>query len=77
MFGITHATEGTVVTGTPIGAPGFKSEHTQATADKVCASIGKMMSLPLTTQDQFLLLTMSCQRCMLHYARVVQWALIF
>ena len=38
--------------------------------------IDKMMSRPLTPQANLPLLTMSCQRRMLHYARVVLWARI-
>ena len=72
-LGITDATEGTVITGTPIGTPAFESAHAQVAADQVCATIEKMMSLPLKAQDRFLLLTISCQCPMLHYARAVPW----
>ena len=70
---ITHAEHGTVVTGTPIGSPAFEKAHVAATAEKVCCTIDKVMNLPLAAQDQFLLLTMSLQRRMSHFPRVVSW----
>lgn len=73
---VTHATVSTVVTGRAIGTPASEPAHAQAIADKVCATIKKMMGLPLTAQGRILLLTMSCQCRMLHYERVVQWVRI-
>ena len=72
-LGIAHAEAGVVVTGTPIGTPQFQSAHVQQTADKVCKLIDTLMSLPLPAQDQFLVLTMSLQRRMMHFARVLEW----
>ena len=70
---ITHAVHGTTVCGTPIGTPAYEAASAAASADKVCAAIDRLISLPLPSQDQFLLLTMSLQRRMLHLARVVPW----
>lgn len=54
--------------------PACESAHGKSAADQVCATIEKMLSLPLYAQNRFLLLTIACQSRMMHFARAVPWA---
>ena len=72
-LGVAHKKEGIMVAGTPTGSAGFVASHACDTADAACASIDRLMGLPLSAQDKFILLRSSKQWRLAHLPRVVPW----
>jgi len=73
---IAHKESGLMVVGTPVGTADFVAAHAHAAADAACASIDRLMDLPLPAQDKFILLRSSKQWRLAHLPRVVPWELV-
>ena len=72
-LGVTHAPDGIVVAGTPVGSLDFVSRFVLKRAEDVVADVEEAMRLPLRTQSRWLLLRMSLSQRMAHLMRVVLW----
>jgi hypothetical protein len=75
-LGITHFADGFLAAGTPLGTDEFVRRHVQAKADSTCALVDDLVGLPLPAQDKFVILRMSLQARMAHFARTVPWDLL-
>ena len=73
-LGVTHAPEGIVVAGTPVGCPAFVARAVLERAEGVVAEVDEAMRLPLRAQSRWLLVRMSLSQRMAHLMRVVPWA---
>jgi hypothetical protein len=73
---IAHEEGGLMVAGTPVGTADFVAAHVHSKADAACASLDRMMGLPLPAQDKFILLRSSMQMRLAHLPRVLQWPAI-
>ena len=73
QLGFQHKVEGFVAGGAGLGSGEFVTDHAQSIADKACERIDRLLSLPASAQDKWLILSMSAQRSMDHLLRVVPW----
>jgi len=69
----TARPEGMLSAGTPLGTDAFKEQHCLGVADRACALIDKLMSLPVSLQGKLLLLRKSLQLKVAHLPRTVHW----
>ena len=65
-----------MLAGTPVGTADFVAAHAHAAADAACASIDRLMDVPLPAQDKFILLRSSKQWRPAHLPRAVPWELV-
>ena len=65
-----------VVAGTPIGEPERVQQHVHSSVSATEACIEKLLGLPLSPQEKFLLMHGSLQRREDHLTRVVAWSLL-
>ena len=75
-LGVQAKPDGVVVLGTPIGERRFVERTLNAQAAGICATVDKLMAMPLGHQSQFTLLRCSQALRMLHLQRTVRWPLL-
>jgi hypothetical protein len=72
-LGIAHRTEGLVAAGSSLGSDAFVQADAHSRAAAVESLVTSLTSLPLSTQDKFLLLRSSLQARLTHLTRTTPW----
>jgi hypothetical protein len=68
-----HRTEGLDAAGTPFGSDAFVEANARCRAAAVQSLVTSLTSLPLPTQNKFLLLRSSLQARLTHLTRTTPW----